>query len=68
MKCDVCIRKELYAECRVAGGTAVYDTNPYDSTVITRSCVSIWRQTVLLVTQLEDLLLLEVCDHEVPLV
>ena len=23
-KCDVCIRKELYAECRVAGGTAVF--------------------------------------------
>ena len=38
--------------------------------MITRSCVSIWRQTVLLVTQLEDLFFvyLEVCDHVVPLV
>ena len=24
MNCDVCICKELYAECRVVGGTAVF--------------------------------------------
>ena len=24
MNCEVCIRKELYAECRVVGGTAVF--------------------------------------------
>ena len=33
----------------------MYDTNPYDSTLITRSCVIKWRH--------EDLL----DDHEVPL-
>ena len=53
MNCEVCIRKELYAECRVVGGTAVFQgivepmtRNPYDSTVITRSCVSLWSRSV----------------------
>ena len=42
---------------RVPRACRAYGTIPYDSTLITRSRVSLWRRTVLLMTQLEDLLL-----------
>ena len=46
MNSDACTRKEWYAECRVVGGTAVFQglvvRMTCDSTVITRSCVSLW--------------------------